>query len=93
MVVRTSILLAVALAAACGEGHVSAPDGDAGGGTTGPDASPADLPIGLHGAYYRRHGELAAERVDPSVEFAWGEEEPAAGVGADHFSVRWSGYL
>jgi GH43 family beta-xylosidase len=93
VVLRTSIPLAVALAAACGEGRVSAPDGDAGGGAAGPDASPSDLPIGLHGAYFRRHGEIAAERVDPSVQFAWGEDEPAAGVGADHFSVRWSGYL
>jgi GH43 family beta-xylosidase len=90
---RTSIFLAAALAAACGEGRVSTPEGDAGAGAGGPDASPADLPLGLHGAYFRRHGALAAERVDPAVQFAWGEEEPAAEVGADHFSVRWSGYL
>ncbi len=91
---RIFVLVAVALASACGNGRLSGPsDGDAGGGAPGPDANPADLPAGLHGAYFRRHGELAAERIDPAVQFAWGEAEPAAGVGADRFSVSWSGYL
>ena len=91
---RIPWILAIALALAACDGHLSIPgsaDGDAGAG--GPDANPADLPAGLHGAYFRRHGELAAERVDPAVQFTWGEAEPVAGVGADRFSVRWSGYL
>lgn len=83
-------LLAAALVA-CGSGHVS-PGGDGGSGA-GPDASPQDLPLGLHGAYFHKHGSLAAERDDPVVQFDWGADEPAAGVGADHFSVRWTGYL
>jgi len=68
-------------------------DGDGGPGGAGPDANPTDLPAGLHGAYFRKHGQVAAERVDPDIQFVWGEAEPAAAVGADHFSVRWSGYL
>src|SRR5690606_8531621 len=33
------------------------------------------------------------QRVDAGVNFAWGTGNPAAGVPADHFSVRWSGYV
>ena len=89
---RVIPVLAIALAA-CDGGRVSRPAGGEDGGAAGPDAAPAELPAGLHAAFFRRHGELAAERVDPVIEFAWGEAEPAAGVGADHFSARWTGYL
>jgi hypothetical protein len=32
-------------------------------------------------------------RVDYAVNFNWGEGAPAEGVPADHFSLRWQGYL
>jgi GH43 family beta-xylosidase len=91
-VVRARPLLLAAALLGCGHGRLSGPsDGDAGG--SGPDANPGDLPTGLHGAYFRKHGALAAERDDAVVDFTWGEAEPAPEVGADHFSVRWTGYL
>lgn len=86
-------LLALAPALLACSGHVSGRAGQDGGSGAAPDANPADLPPGLHGAYFRRHGALAAERVDAQIAFAWGEEAPAPEVGADHFSVRWTGYL
>jgi GH43 family beta-xylosidase len=70
--------------------------GRGGGNDDGADpggSDPADLEPGLRGEYFVRHGELAIERVDGTVDFAWGEEEPAEGVGADHFSVRWTGLV
>ncbi|MCA9601606.1 MAG: hypothetical protein KC417_06270, partial [Myxococcales bacterium] len=48
---------------------------------------------GLSGTYYALYLEPVVERVDPNVDFAWGEAEPAVGVGADAFSVRWLGQL
>jgi len=94
---RCAALLVAALlvtAGGCGNGRLSGPsDGDGGPGGAGPDANPAELPPGLHGAYFRKHGQLAAERVDATVQFVWNQDEPAAEVGADHFSVRWTGYL
>jgi glucose/arabinose dehydrogenase len=32
-------------------------------------------------------------RVDPTIDFVWGLAAPAPGIGADTFSVRWSGEL
>ena len=32
-------------------------------------------------------------RVDSTVDFVWGAATPAAGVPADHFSVRWTGQV
>jgi hypothetical protein len=36
--------------------------------------------------------ELRA-RIDYKVEFNWGPSAPAEGVPADHFSIRWQGWL
>ena len=52
---------------------------------------------GLTGRYYNDPGTgarfvtLALTRVDPVVNFTWGAAAPAAGVGANNFSVRWTG--
>jgi glucose/arabinose dehydrogenase len=32
-------------------------------------------------------------RIDPTVNFAWGTGSPAAGIGPDTFSVRWTGQV
>jgi GH43 family beta-xylosidase len=52
-----------------------------------------DAALGLRASYFRRHGPLTLERVDPTVDFAWGNDGPAASVGVDHFSARWEGTL
>jgi hypothetical protein len=54
-------------------------------------------PNGLTARYYNDPGTgtrfvtLALTRVDPAVNFNWGAAAPAAGVGANNFSVRWTG--
>jgi hypothetical protein len=54
---------------------------------------------GLTGRYYRDPGTgahfatLAVTRVDSTVNFTWGTAAPAAGVTADHYSVRWTGLV
>ncbi|HEY0711792.1 MAG TPA: PA14 domain-containing protein, partial [Polyangia bacterium] len=48
---------------------------------------------GLTGEYFdnRNFTALRVTRVDPQIDFNWGSAAPAPGVGADTFSVRWSG--
>ena len=51
---------------------------------------------GLSGTYYDRAdltGTTAVVRLDPTVNFAWATGEPVAGLGADTFSVRWTGQV
>ncbi len=51
--------------------------------------------MGLSGRYFKgkRFGRLALSRLDPAVDFDWGEKAPDPSVGADDFSVRWTGFL
>jgi glucose/arabinose dehydrogenase len=35
----------------------------------------------------------SVSRVDPTVDFVWGAASPAPGIGADTFSVRWTGQI
>jgi hypothetical protein len=50
---------------------------------------------GLYGEYYRGKGfrERVLTRTDATVNFDWGTGSPASTVPADHFSVRWSGWV
>jgi len=50
---------------------------------------------GLKGEYFNNTNftSLAHTRVDPQINFDWGTGSPHASVGADTFSVRWSGVL
>ncbi|MBP9804647.1 MAG: putative baseplate assembly protein [Candidatus Accumulibacter sp.] len=50
---------------------------------------------GLFGEYYRGKGfrEKVYTNTDPVVDFNWGIGSPAPAVPADHFSVRWSGWV
>jgi len=51
---------------------------------------------GLLGEYFNNEelrGEPVVRRIDPTVNFDWGERSPAAGIGADSFSVRWTGSI
>jgi uncharacterized repeat protein (TIGR03806 family) len=57
--------------------------------------SPSSNGTGLFGTYYDNMdftGAMAT-RVDPQVNFDWGTGAPIAGIGADTFSVRWSGQI
>ena len=48
---------------------------------------------GLRGDYYTgmNFERLVLTRIDPQVDFRWGGDEPDPTVGADQFSVRWTG--
>jgi hypothetical protein len=50
---------------------------------------------GLRGEYYgaKDFTSLVMTRLDPRVEFLWGLEGVAPGVGPDFFSVRWTGWV
>lgn len=50
---------------------------------------------GLRGEYYDNKDLTALKfaRTDPQVNFAWGDSSPDPSLGADTFSVRWSGWL
>lgn len=93
MVARRTPLAALLLAACTGSltGGAPRPGGD--DGDAPPETDPAELEPGLRGAYFHQHGAVALDRIDPVVDFAWGEAEPGEGVGADHFSVRWTGFV
>jgi glucose/arabinose dehydrogenase len=50
---------------------------------------------GLTATYYNNidfTGTTVA-RVDPNVDFSWGSGSPSASIGADTFSVRWTGQV
>jgi hypothetical protein len=40
-----------------------------------------------------RYGKPALTRVDPKVDFLWGDDSPDPAVDPDYFSVRWTGDL
>ncbi len=53
---------------------------------------------GLFGEYY--HGSagdpwqtLVMERIDPTVDFSWGDGSPDPSVNANNFTVRWTGMI
>lgn len=50
---------------------------------------------GLKGEYYDNSDftNLKLSRIDPQVNFDWASGSPASSIGADTFSVRWSGQL
>jgi beta-glucosidase len=51
---------------------------------------------GLLGEYFTNEdlrGEPSVRRIDTTVNFDWGERGPAPGIGADSFSVRWTGSI
>jgi outer membrane protein OmpA-like peptidoglycan-associated protein len=57
----------------------------------------AQVPVGdgLQGAYYagRNFEQYRATRRDATLNFDWHGHQPVAGVGAEQFSVRWTGWL
>lgn len=50
---------------------------------------------GLSATYYnsRTLSGTTVTRTDPTINFNWGTGAPAGGIGADNFSVRWTGQV
>jgi len=48
---------------------------------------------GLRAEYWATYVDLAAERVDATVDFDWGTGSPVDGVAPDRFSIRWTGSI
>lgn len=50
---------------------------------------------GVKGDYYQgmNFQNLVLTRIDPQIDFNWGNAEPDPTVGADQFSVRWTGQV
>ena len=50
---------------------------------------------GLRGEYYDGHNfeRYVLTRRDAVIDFDWHQQRPAAGLGAEDFSVRWTGWL
>lgn len=50
---------------------------------------------GLTAAYFDSHdfSNLKLTRIDPAIDFRWSYGQPASGIDADLFSVRWTGYV
>lgn len=57
------------------------------------DRAPATT--GLRGDYFSDPdlSNLALSRIDANVSFNWGSQAPADDLGADNFSVRWTGQV
>jgi len=51
---------------------------------------------GVRGYYFNNmnvSGAPALVRIDPAIDFNWGDAGPAAPIGSNNFSVRWTGAL
>jgi hypothetical protein len=48
---------------------------------------------GLSAVYYQDFSGATVMRIDPTVNFSWGNGSPAPIIGADSFSVRWKGFV
>lgn len=55
----------------------------------------AQVGDGLKADYYEGHDfeKLVLTRHDPAIDFSWHQRSPVAGVPAEDFSVRWTGWL
>ncbi len=60
--------------------------------TRGPVAltPPHNLPVGTDDRFYRRD---VVARIDPQIDFSWGDNSPGEGIASDQFAVRWEGIL
>ncbi len=83
-----------------GKSHTYAVSAIDAAGNSSPAASivvtaPASAAPGLTGTYFDTENLTAQKlvRVDPGVNADWGTRSPAPGIGADTFSVRWTGSI
>lgn len=86
------LALATLLCGACGVGEadIYASAGEQRGDTSGPLTGQ-----GLQGQYFATTTltQPVLTRLDPRVNFDWGMGSPGAGIAANDFSVRWTGFL
>ena len=68
---------------------------DAVGATAEASAIVSTSPAGLQGDYFNNIdlSNLVLTRTDTTVDFDWGSGSPAPALGADTFSVRWTGRI
>jgi hypothetical protein len=59
--------------------------------TTGDEPPPPEP--GLWAEYFDGYHDLVLSRHEPGIDHAWGLQSPAAGLGVDRFSARFSGRL
>ncbi len=78
----------VIVVASCSHGTPSAIDAE----VAPVDAIVVDEP-GFTAQYFTAYRELAATRTELAIDHSWGTGAPADGVGADHFSARFTGTL
>jgi hypothetical protein len=66
-----------------------------GQGPDSPEISATPILVGLKGDYYNNIDFTAfvLSRVDPGVNFDWGNGSPDPSIGADTFSIRWTGQV
>jgi PKD repeat protein len=56
----------------------------------------SNVGIGLTGRYFNNvslSGSPVITRIDPQIDFSWGDGGPAPEIGSDDFSVRWTGFV
>jgi glucose/arabinose dehydrogenase len=55
----------------------------------------SDIGIGVTGRYYNDidFTSLFQTRTDSTIDFDWGGDAPIPGMGANTFSIRWTGYI
>lgn len=56
----------------------------------------AVLENGLNATYYNNKtwsNTPLISRIDPTVDFDWGDGDPGGGLSSNNFSVRWEGYI
>jgi GH43 family beta-xylosidase len=54
--------------------------------------APESVP-GLRTEYFAGYHDKVITRLEPAIDHDWKDEAPGPGVGADHFSVRWTGIV
>jgi hypothetical protein len=63
------------------------------GGAGGSGGTPAVPVPGLRAEYFAGYLDLVLEQIEPTLDHDWADGAPAASVGKDRFSARWTGLL
>lgn len=64
--------------------------------TAAPPPTPPPLLRGLLGEYFRgvdKEAVKVTQRIDSQINFLWEHDSPGDEIPADHFTVRWKGYI
>ena len=66
------------------------------GAPSGPPGSPVAKKgkgTGLQATYFDVNSGVVVARIDPTIDFDWGEGSPAKDIAVDFFGARWEGWL